>query len=265
MLVDGTKSLWGMLAALVSWCSLQPVLLAGELLVETPNFTVAAESTSLAGEVGMLAEDFRREIAREWLSRVLPAAPQRVAIRLSIVAGPSQATTLVDPHGTNHHIAISAAEMAQAESLLRHEIAHTVLLTALGEAIPDWANEGIASRYDNAQRHAIRERKLREFVALESWPPLETLLTSPIKAQWSYAASVSLTDFLVAQRGKQEFIAFLTTAHARGYDTALTSHYGIESVGQLEAAWRNHVRGHVRNHVAQKHQDESREEPALVR
>jgi hypothetical protein len=151
--------------------------------------------------------------------------------------------------------------MTLARPLLRHEVAHTVLLTALGGAIPDWANEGIASRYDNLRRHAIREVKLREFATFDSWPRLPALFASPIEAQWSYAASVSLTDYLVARGGKREFIRFLLTADSQGYDAALHQHYGLRSIDQLEAAWRNHVR----QVVAQKDQDEFRRELVLGR
>ncbi len=258
---DGTISLWGGLAALVSWCSLSPVLLAGESACETPNFRVVAPSAWQAAEVGRLAEECRGEIATEWLERELPTAPQPTSIHLRLVGGPSRGRILVDPAGADHRISIEAASLALAKPLLRHEVAHTVLLASLGEAIPDWANEGIASRYDNARRHAIRGEKLREFALLDSWPSLPALFESPIEAQWSYAASVSLTDFLVARRGKREFIDFLRTVDSQGYDLALRQHYGLRSTDQLEVAWRNHVR----HAVAQKNQDEVRGELVLGR
>src|SRR5688572_3051037 len=114
MYLDGTKSLWGRLAALVSWCSLSPVLLAGEITSETPNFTVVAESPLRGAEVGQLAEGYRREIALEWLGRELPAASERTLVQVRLSAGPSQARTLVSPAGEDHHIAIASANMTLA-------------------------------------------------------------------------------------------------------------------------------------------------------
>jgi hypothetical protein len=241
MHVDGSQCLWGRLAALVSWCSLSPVVLAGVYGAETPNFRIVAPTPALARHAGVAAEAFREQVALEWLGRTLPVAPERTLIRLTLDPGPSQATTLVDDRGTDHHVDIRASDWQSARPLLHHEVAHTVLLTALGSAVPDWANEGIASRYDSPRRHEIRHRKLREFVELDSWPRLEALFESPIESQWSYAASVSVTDFLVSRRDQLEFIAFLTSIERQGLEPALHEHYGL-STAQLEQEWRNHVR-----------------------
>jgi hypothetical protein len=261
MHIDGSQCVWGRLAALVSWCSLSPVVLAGVYSTETSHFKVVASSRAMADEVGAKAEEFRHEVAREWLGEQLADPAEKGVIQVAFEPGPSRATTWVDPVGTAHHVTIVARDSSLIEALLKHEIAHTVLLTALGPTVPDWANEGIASRYDNRSRQTIRERKLREFASLNSWPRLDKLFASPVEAQWSYTASVAITDFLVERGGKGEFIAFLRTAGTQGYDTALRRHYDIDSVSQLEELWHRHTR----LVVAQKNQDAFRSEHVLVR
>lgn len=242
MHVDGSRCLWGRLAALVSWCSLSPVLLANGYTSQTANFTVVAPTAAMARDLGQAAERCRREVASEWLGKPLPTAPQRTTLRVAIEGETSRATTYVDPAGTNHRVTISAPDWRQVGPLVQHEVAHTVLLTALGSAIPDWANEGIASRYDGPLRHDIRQRKLHQFAALDSWPSLAEVFESPVEAQWSYAACVSVTDLLVERGGKRQFVAFLVTADRVGIESALAEHYGLGSIRELEKQWHERVR-----------------------
>ncbi|WP_425398767.1 hypothetical protein [Aeoliella sp.] len=165
-------------------------------------------------------------------------------IYLEIDDDRSSARTLIGTPEGGHMMWLYGSEEEITGSLLDHELAHVVLASRFGDAMPIWANEGIASRYDNERRKTIRQQKLAGFVAIESWPHLDRLLESEIRQQWQYAAAESLTDFLIERGGRQKFVEFV--ADSRGsVERALAAHYGIRSVSQLEHQWRAAVRKQV--------------------
>ena len=53
-----------------------------------------------------------------------------------------------------------------------------------------------------------------------------------------YVESVSVVDFLVAEKGPQEFVHFLRDAAKSGLDAALQKHYDCRTVTMLEERWR---------------------------
>src|SRR5262249_26952671 len=69
-----------------------------------------------------------------------------------------------------------------------------------------------------------------------------------------YAQSLSLTDFLVARGGRKKFLAFVAQGEDDGWDKAVQSVYGYESVEELEQAWLDHAR----KQVAEKQADSLR-------
>jgi hypothetical protein len=54
-----------------------------------------------------------------------------------------------------------------------------------------------------------------------------------------YCQSVSVTEYLVKQKGERHFKIFLADVQRRGVATALQRHYNIDSPQALEAAWKH--------------------------
>lgn len=221
--------------------------LAGASIATTDNFTVHAPTPQLAAEVAERAEASRRQVAMEWYGTELPVASKRTSIFVRLEPARSFARTLLDKRGEGHCMWIYASELELTGRLLQHEVAHTVMAERFGASMPPWANEGVASRYDNASRHQIRQQKLVEFATLDSWPRLDDLLDAPVRSQWAYATSVSLTEHLIDRGGKPQFLKFVEQARASGWDQALQSCYGIDSVADLESEWKASVRMQLRN------------------
>lgn len=210
-------------------------------MASSEQFIVYASTQRLADKAVGHAEAFAQRIAGEWLGGKLNAPPHPTTITIEIDPDRSFARTLL---GTDkgHLMWLVGSEQAVTEHLLQHEVAHTVMASRFGRRMPNWANEGIASRYDNARRHSIREAKLAEFAAIDSWPHLDQLFAKPVHRQWQYAASVSLTDFLVRLGGRQRFVGFAEQALEVGYPQALQSSYGIVSLEQLAQEWHRYER-----------------------
>ena len=53
-----------------------------------------------------------------------------------------------------------------------------------------------------------------------------------------YVESASLVSFFVKWKGEREFTTFLREAERYGFSGALTKHYGIKDVQQLETTWK---------------------------
>lgn len=142
------------------------------------------------------------------------------------------------------------SEEAVTQHLLAHEVAHLVMAGQFGDSMPIWANEAVASHYDNQRRHELREQKLRGFVELDSWPRLERLFAEPVRQQWQYAAAVSVADYLIDRGGREKFMQFVAEA-AYDADSALQTHYDIASVAELQQRWQAAVRENLGGASAQ--------------
>jgi hypothetical protein len=127
---------------------------------------------------------------------------------------------------------------------LRHELTHAVLADAVARySLPKWADEGMATLADSAEKRlghqhdlvsAVADGKdvrLCEFLALADYPPVSRRL-------YFYGQGLSLVSFLVERESPQQFLQFVETATAIGYDTAIREHYGFNGVDGLERAWR---------------------------
>ena len=53
-----------------------------------------------------------------------------------------------------------------------------------------------------------------------------------------YVESVSVVDYLVAEKGPRAFTQFLRDVQQSGLETALERHYGCHTVAELEKRWR---------------------------
>ncbi len=246
MTLHGSQRAAGLFATVIVGCIASTSIASGATVRSSENFTVLAPSARLADMVVVRAEAFRSRIGAAWLGGVLPATRTPTAIFVHIDPAKSFARTLVDPDGEHHMVWLVGSEQAVTKYLLAHEVAHVVFAGRFGDGMPVWANEGIASRYDNERRQQIRARKLSGFVDIDSWPQLDRLFEQPIRQHWQYAAAVSVTEYLVQLKGRQEFIEFVTDSQSWGCDRALTVHYGIESVTQLQGDWQQAVRASVR-------------------
>jgi len=107
-------------------------------------------------------------------------------------------------------------------STLKHEVAHVVL----GEAIPLWAHEGIASSYDDARRKTMRR------ILMEDGPtmrPLKIIMLKEVRSLDEYANCATLVSVMAGLRGKKAFLKFAEDCHQPeiGFETALETHYNM--------------------------------------
>jgi hypothetical protein len=171
----------------------------------TPNFLVYSHGQ--ADEIAIQAEQFREEVAREWLGKPLSDGDGRSVIYVDKFTDDQDVgLTWAKDHKDRllHNVWLTTSAERATGSTLHHEVAHTVFATAFPKRLPEWFEEGVASRYDDADRQADHRNTVRSWAASDRWPSLESLLSAEIDSHdsESYAASQSLVDYLAAVYGK---------------------------------------------------------------
>jgi hypothetical protein len=220
--------------------------------VHNENFTIVTpaqasqqESDRYAAALLDKAERYRREIALEWLGEELPPSVGRTIVNVTFSSGPDQGLTWAKDHPDRkyHTLYLAGSPAQDLDRLLAHEMVHVILATRYPHPnrLPTWLEEGIACRYDSDKRQAVRHRIIKWLAHTGNWSPLRQVLDGAnISAsdQESYAVCVTLTDMLLARGGKQTLLAFGQSGLQLGWDRALSQHYGIKDVAELQSHWQ---------------------------
>jgi hypothetical protein len=213
---------------------------------ETPNFVVNAPTAEFAKQVGDAAEYYRRELSLEWTGQEMPNWWQKCPIHVTVGAmGAGGATTFNFERGEvfGWRMNIQGTEERILDSVLPHEINHTVFACYFRRPLPRWADEGAASLIEHDSER-MRLRKLHDQVMNTTRKiPLKRLLelkdypSDQHQVLTMYAEGHSLADYLIGKSDKATFLRFLNDAHRQGWDKALRVHYKYSSIGALEQEW----------------------------
>lgn len=213
----------------------------------TPNFVVTAPTADLAKQVGQAAEIYRKELAIAWTGKPLPgnwSSPCPIDVKVGNM-GAGGATTFNFQNGEVYgwKMEIFGSEERILDSVLPHEINHTIFACHFRRPLPRWADEGAASLIEN-ECERMRLRKIHDQVMNTTRKiPLRTLLEMknyPKEKQevlTLYAEGHSLADYLVQRSDKPTYLKFLQMAHEQGWDVALKAIYKFENIDDLEQVW----------------------------
>jgi hypothetical protein len=209
----------------------------------TRNFLVDAPNPELAKAVGDAAEHFRDELAVYWTGSTLPPWPRPCPIR--VIAGSNlaaQGVTTYNPAPVrDFQMEVIGTPERILDSVLPHEVTHTVLATYFGRPLPRWADEGICTTVEHASERAKHEAKLREFLSTRrgiAMNDLFRLTEYPADVLPMYAQGYSVCRFLIEQGGPTTFIQFLKDYMQRPSWTAnVQKHYQYDSLAELQQYW----------------------------
>jgi hypothetical protein len=216
--------------------------------VGSRNFDIGAPSKTFAEAVLQEAERIRQDVARTWFEQDLDEGKEFTLIHVEFSADVDEGLTLLcGPNraiGGHHRIWLTTTAERATGSSLRHEIAHVVLNARFPAGMPVWANEGIASLYDDEGRRADRERRLRQFASSGDWPSVERIINKksirPTDVT-SYAVAVSLTEFLADKADRPRFIKFVERGQHVGWERAVEEYYRFGSLSDLQKRWQTWV------------------------
>ncbi len=212
----------------------------------TPNFIVTAPTAEFAKQVGDAAEIYRGELAIEWIGKPLPAnwsSPCPIDVKVGTM-GAGGATTFNFQNGEVYgwKMEIQGSEERILDSVLPHEINHTIFACHFRRPLPRWADEGAASLIEHGSERLRLQKIHGQVMGTSKKIPLRTLLdmknypTDKQQVLTLYAEGHSLADFLIQKSDKPSYVKFLQVAHSDGWEAAL-QRYDYPSVEALERDW----------------------------
>lgn len=216
----------------------------------TANFTVDAPTPQLAREIGDTAEQWRKQLSLEWLGRELPNWPQPCPIKAQVAAGMGAggATSFVFEAGKvfGWRMNIQGSRERVLDSVLPHEITHTIFASHFRQPLPRWADEGACTTVEHRSEIKKQERMLIDFLQHNRGIPFDRMFAMteyPQDVLPLYAQGHSLAQFLIYQRGKREFLAFLEDGLRDGnWPRALHQRYEYRNLVVLQSSWLDWVR-----------------------
>ena len=224
---------------------------------ETENFVVSAPTKQLAKQFGEYAEKYRVEKAKEWLGEEMPKWGKPCPLVVEITprrTGGATTFTFANRGGvTSQDMKIFGEARQLLDSVLPHEVTHTVLAQHFGVPVPRWADEGGSVLSENDKERLEHDIKCREFLNAGRGIKLRHLLPMkeyPADTIVLYAQGFSVSNYLIdlgggGLKGRQKFLQFLGTGMQNGgrnWEAAISRHYKMDSVDDLEAKWIDSLR-----------------------
>ncbi len=220
--------------------------------ITTPNFIVTAQDPQVAQMVAKYAEHYRKQRALDWLGREMTQWPQPCPLQVKIsMQGPRGATTF--RFGNNVVMEQSMQIEGQLErlinSVLPHEITHTVFAYHFRRPLPRWADEGGSVLSEDDLERDRHDKLTKQLLSKNRLFPLRTLMgmmqypNNDADTMKLYAQGFSVVDYLVKRNSRQAFLNFMAQALAQGWDGALQSHYGLRNIEEMEAGWLASLQG----------------------
>lgn len=223
--------------------------------VRTPNFVVTASTAEIAREVAQAAEESRQRLAVEWLGHELPrwSAPCDVQVKVGqLGAGGVTTFNFVrggdgETHVVGWKMTVQGSLERVLDSVIPHEVSHTIFACHFRKALPRWADEGAATLAEHPSEKQRQVQTLHQTMKVGRRIPLRSLVKikeyprDMQEVMTLYAEGYSLAECLVQLGGRQKYLTFLADADPLGWDTAIRKHYGFKSVDELEQQWSDWV------------------------
>ncbi len=209
------------------------------------NFTVDAPTPQLAKEIGDFAEKYRKELAIEWLGKELPSwsKPCPIKARVAQNLGAGGATSFVFDRGEvfGWRMDIQGSRERILDSVLPHEITHTIFACHFRQPLPRWADEGACTTVEHHSEISKQENMLIEFLQTRRGIPFSQMFAMkeyPQDVLPLYAQGHSLAQFLISQYGKQAFLEFIADGLTdENWPRAIKENYDYGDLLTLQNSW----------------------------
>ncbi|GAA4428914.1 hypothetical protein [Bremerella cremea] len=216
--------------------------------VRGTNFLVTAQDPQLARQVLESAEIYRRDLAIEWLGRELPPWSQPCPITVKVGGGAGGQTSFAFHQNVpfNWTMEIFGPRDRILDSVLPHEILHTIFATHFGCPLPRWADEGACTTVEHMSEKDKNTQLLYRFLKTDrgiAFNQMFAMKEYPADILPLYAQGYSLARFLIAQGGKQKFVQYVGEGmQTNNWTNSTNKYYGHPSLSSLQIAWLDWVR-----------------------
>lgn len=221
----------------------------------TDNFVVTAPSRDFAKKVAMTAERWRVRLAKQWLGHDIPnwSRPCPIQVQVGQIGAGGETTFRFAPNpktGRNEvygwEMRVQGTAQRILDSVIPHEVSHTIFASHFRRPLPRWADEGAATLAEHES-----ERRRQDLTLKQVWDdgrfPLKQLLSMkeyPRDMQdvmTLYAQGYSLASYLVQKGGRERFLKLLAMAKKKSWPVAFEALYGIDDIRTLESVWGSWV------------------------
>lgn len=216
----------------------------------TQNFVVEAPTPDMAQQIGKAAEKYRRDLAIEWVGSELPnwAQPCPITAQVADHLGAGGATSFVFDHGEvfGWRMSIQGSLVRILDSVLPHEVTHTIFATHFRQPLPRWADEGACTIVEHESERSKQQRMLIDFLRTGhgiAFNRMFAMKEYPHDVMPLYSQGYSVARYLVAHGGKRKFLDYLADGlRDENWNRATQQHYGISDLAVLQNQWLGWVR-----------------------
>jgi len=220
----------------------------------TQNFIIEAPTPELADKIGKAAEHYRRELAIDWIGSPMPnwsrPCPIRVEVSPGLGAGGATSFVFDKVNGKDEvfgwDMKIQGSEERVLDSVLPHEITHTIFASYFRRPLPRWADEGACTTVEHQSERNKTQQMLIQFLRSGhgiAFHEMFAMKEYPADVLPLYAQGYSLARFLIEQGGRQKFIDFVGQGmKSDNWSADIKEHYGIENLADLQNRWLDWVK-----------------------
>jgi hypothetical protein len=211
----------------------------------TTNFIITSSTPELAKEIGQAAEKYRKELAVQWLGKKMRKWSQPCPIKAEVAPnlGAGGATSFLFERGEVYgwQMTIQGSRERILDSVLPHEVTHTIFATYFRQPLPRWADEGACTTVEHASERAKQQNMLIDFLRSGrgiAFSRMFAMKEYPQDVMPLYSQGYSLARYLIAHGGRQKFLTFVKDGlEDENWTRAIQQHYGYKSLGTLQNTW----------------------------
>ncbi|HEX4144488.1 MAG TPA: hypothetical protein VHY91_13355 [Pirellulales bacterium] len=242
-------------AASLAWRMLTVVCAAGACCAlganqRTPNFIVSAPTPQIAQQISQAAEQYRKQLAIDWLGREMPtwSEPCPITVQVGDHLGAGGATSFLFERGEVYgwRMTIQGSLERILDSVLPHEVTHTVFATHFRRPLPRWADEGACTTVEHVSERAKQQMMLVDQLRTGrgiAFGQMFVMKEYPHDVMPLYSQGYSVARFLIANGGKQKFLLFLADGlRDENWSRAVQAGYGYADLAALQGIWLDWVR-----------------------
>lgn len=216
----------------------------------TQNFVINAPTPHAAEQIGKHAEKYRHDLAILWLGKPLPnwQQPCPITAQVGETMGAGGATSFVFDQGQvfGWTMNIQGSLERILDSVLPHEVTHTVFADHFRRPLPRWADEGACTTVEHVSERTKQQQMLISFLRTGRGIPFQSMFAMkeyPRDVLPLYAQGHSLASYLIQQGGRHKYLNFIGTGMStEQWGKALQQYYGVASLAALQDKWLAWVR-----------------------
>ncbi len=240
-------------ALLTAAVPFQPTISFGSS-ARSANFIVEAPTPELADKIAKAAEQYRHDLAIEWIGQALPNwfRPCPIVAQVAPNLGAGGATSFVFDkiQGRDEvfgwDMKIQGSEERILDSVLPHEVTHTIFASYFRRPLPRWADEGACTTVEHSSERNKQQVMLVTFLRTNrgiAFDKLFAMKDYPPEVLPLYSEGYSLARFLIDQWGRKKFLEFVGEGmESENWPATLRKEYGFQNLQSLQDSWLDWVK-----------------------